>query len=280
MREFARGVQRAVNHAGSTIQYWADGEVDDATVVLTHGVTIDHGTFAEQVPALRDAGYRVITWDLRGHGESQPMGEGFELSIVLEDLESVLRSAGVSKAVFVGQSFAGWLVQEFYSRRPEGVVGLVVIGAPGLGQPLPFVQGWLQRLRPLILRLWPERHLRRVIPLFLSKKEDVRRYVARATLALSKADLIAVTRAALDALMKSETGGEVRVPTLAVYGEGEMSMIRRMIDDWKSDVTSLHTAVIPDAGHLANQDNSAAFNAVLLEFLRAHFPITPAATEG
>lgn len=51
--------------AGVAIHYWTAGNPNAPAVVCTHGATIDHGTFAEQIPALAAAGYRVIVWDLR-----------------------------------------------------------------------------------------------------------------------------------------------------------------------------------------------------------------------
>lgn len=57
---------------GCTLHWWEAGARDGPCLVLTHGVTIDHGTFATQVPLLVRAGCRVVTWDLRGHGQSRP----------------------------------------------------------------------------------------------------------------------------------------------------------------------------------------------------------------
>ncbi len=43
-------------------------------IVLVHRATMDHHTFDAQVPPLVEAGYRVLTLDLRGHGQSTPIG--------------------------------------------------------------------------------------------------------------------------------------------------------------------------------------------------------------
>lgn len=250
--------------------------MDAPAVVLTHGVTIDHHTFEPQVQALCDAGYRVITWDLRGHGASQPMGLEFSLQGAVDDLLYVLDATGVDEAIHAGQSFGGFLIQEFFRQHPDRVSGLVLIGAHVIGDSLPPHQRLIQRARPWLLGLWPERHLRRVIPAFLSKNPDVRRYVAQATRPLSKADFIEVTRAALDALFLPTTLDFGGVPVLAVYGEGEMGMIKRMIRRRASSDPGLQMAVVPGGGHLVNQDSPGAFNEVLLAFVRARMPVAAA----
>jgi hypothetical protein len=62
---------------------------------------------------------------------------------------------------------------------------------------------------PALLRMGPERHLRRVLPGFLSTPDEVHHYVSDATSALSKAGLIAVTKAAVEAFLQEHIPNEV-----------------------------------------------------------------------
>ena len=257
----------------SLIRYWSDGHADSPAVVLTHGVTINHRTFDAQVQPLCDAGYRVITWDLRGHGASRPSATDFSLQGAVEDLRYVLDATGVEEAVLVGQSFGGFVIQEFFRRYPERVSGLVLVGAHVIGDSLPPHQRLIQRARPWLLTLWPEKHLRRVLPSFMSRQPEVKQYVADATSVLSKDDFIDVTRAALDAMLLSDELHFGDVSVLAVYGESEFGMIRRMIQQRETNDPALQVAIIPAAGHLVNQDAPAAFNDVLLAFLQARVPV-------
>ncbi len=91
----------AFTRAGTTIHYWTAGEPDGPTVVCTHGVTIDHGTFDEQIPALVAAGYRAIVWDLRGHGLSRPAGEPISYLNAAADLAMLLDETAVDRATML-----------------------------------------------------------------------------------------------------------------------------------------------------------------------------------
>lgn len=62
---------------------------------------------------------------------------------------------------------------------------------------------------PALLRMWPERHLRRVLPGSLSTRDEVRHHVSDATSALSKAKLIAVTNAAVEAFLREHVPSKV-----------------------------------------------------------------------
>jgi hypothetical protein len=57
----------------------------------------------------------------------------------------------------------------------------VLVGTPSLGYRPPWPYLAPQRLRPAALRLWPDGHLRRALPRFMSARPDVQCYVARAT---------------------------------------------------------------------------------------------------
>jgi 3-oxoadipate enol-lactonase len=270
---------RAFARAATNIHYWAAGPDDAPTVVLTHGVTLDHGTYTEQVPALLEAGYRVVTWDMRGHGLSQPMGDRFSVQGTADDLRALLDELGIDRAVLVGQSFGGTAIQELYRQHPERVVALVLVGAPALGEPMPRLQRVLSRARPTLLRLWPEGSLRRTLPVYMSKKAAVQRYVEKATRPLSKDDFVAVTEAAVEGLLDLPPLEAVHVPVLVTLGDGEMALVARMIRAWPERNPQVLIEQVEDAGHLANQDNPEAFNRILLEFLRRVAPAAGFASE-
>jgi 3-oxoadipate enol-lactonase len=280
-REQKSNVAGTFARAGSTLRYWTAGPESAPVVVCTHGITLDHGTFAEQVPALRDAGYRVITWNLRGHGASQPMGEQFSVQAAVEDLGMLLDEVGVKRAVLVGESFGGLVIQEFYRRQPQRVTALVLTGSPALGYRPLWHERLFGRMRPFILRLWPEGHLRRITPSFMSKKPDVQRYVARAIKPLSKADFVTVTEAALEGILEYPALDKVDVPVLVIHGESEQAMvvrmIQRMLHGWATHDALVHLEVVSDAGHLPHNDNPAAFNEILLQFLQQHVPANASA---
>ncbi len=258
-----------IARAGGRIRYWTKGDAGAPAVVCMHGVTLDHGAFAAQVPALAAAGYRAVAWDMRGHGESRPAGdERFSIRLVAEDLGALLDAEGIDRAVLVGQSFGGSVAQYFHRLQPERVAALVLVGAPALGERMPRAQRIFGRARPFLLRLWPERHLRRTLPAFMSRNRDVREYVAEATRVLSKVDFIAVTEAALEGFSRYGPVTEVRAPVLVVHGENEEGWLVRMFRKWAARDARVRCAAVPDAGHLANQDNPAAFNELLIGFLR------------
>jgi 3-oxoadipate enol-lactonase len=269
----AEGAGGTFARRGSVIHYWTVGPDSAPAVVLTHGTTLDHGTYAEQAAALSRAGYRVVVWDLRGHGASQPMGERITFENTVEDLGALLDAVGIDRAVLVGQSYGGCVIQEFYRRQSHRVAALVLVGSLELGVELRWHERLLSRTRPFVLRLWPEKHLRRVVPSFMSKRSEVQRYVAQAIRPMSKDGFVAVTEAALEGMHCPNRLERIDVPAILIHGEKEMALVRRSIHEWAARDPQVRVEVVPGAGHLANQDEPAAFNEILLGFLRQHVPL-------
>ena len=90
---------------------------------------MDHRMFKTKTEVLVGAGYQVLTWDIRGHGLSKPLGEvPMIVRDMVEDFRSLLDHAGINGPVHVGgQSLGGYVAQEFYFRYPERVLSMIII---------------------------------------------------------------------------------------------------------------------------------------------------------
>lgn len=97
------------------------------TVVLTHGLAANTSTWAAQVEALSPR-YRVLAWDLRGHGQSGGPPGTYALSDLAADLREVLDRAAAERAVVLGHSAGGAVALRFALDHPERTAGLVLVG--------------------------------------------------------------------------------------------------------------------------------------------------------
>ena len=100
-------------------------------VVLCHGVTATRVSVVHGSRVLERAGHAVISYDARGHGESDPTpeGEGYGYSDLVGDLESVVATAaGDGRVVLVGHSMGAHTAVAFALRDPGRLAGLVAIG--------------------------------------------------------------------------------------------------------------------------------------------------------
>jgi pimeloyl-ACP methyl ester carboxylesterase len=109
------------------------GEVagEGPPIVLCHGITATRQSVVHGSRRLERAGHTVITYDARGHGESDPApaGGGYGYPELVEDLEAVIESqVGGGPFLLAGHSMGAHTAVAFALRHPERLVGLVVIG--------------------------------------------------------------------------------------------------------------------------------------------------------
>jgi pimeloyl-ACP methyl ester carboxylesterase len=106
-------------------------------IVLAHGLTATRRYVVHGSKLLERSGYRVIGYDARGHGESDPAPEprAYEYADLVGDLERVLDEREVEDAVLVGVSMGAATTLAFALRSPERVRALAQVTPAHLGLP-------------------------------------------------------------------------------------------------------------------------------------------------
>src|SRR3954471_10306571 len=124
-----------VERDGVTIAGETAGSGPD--VVLLHGLTATRRYVVMGSKALPRAGYRVTTFDARGHGESSPAGsrDQYEYRDLVADLEAVLDHLGADRAALGGASMGAHTTMAFALAYPERVSALVQITPAYDGRP-------------------------------------------------------------------------------------------------------------------------------------------------
>lgn len=113
------------------IATYADGPEDGPPIVLVHGWPEIAYSWKNTVPALVEAGYRVIAYDLRGFGQSSaPMDPiHYAMPQLVADMETVLDAYGYDEAIICGHDWGGsivWHAARMISHRVKAVIGICV----------------------------------------------------------------------------------------------------------------------------------------------------------
>jgi pimeloyl-ACP methyl ester carboxylesterase len=96
-------------------------------VCLIHGFPLDRRMWWPQVQALVSAGYRVITPDLRGFGDSDAPEGPYTMELFADDLVALLESLGVERSVVGGMSMGGYVLFNMLERYPEHIAAACFI---------------------------------------------------------------------------------------------------------------------------------------------------------
>jgi len=114
----------------SEIEIYYEDHGAGQPVVLIHGYPLSGRAWDKQVPALLDAGYRVITYDRRGFGKSSQPASGYDYDTFAADLHTLLEHLDLRDAVLVGHSMGTGEVTRYLGRYGSARVAKGVLVAP------------------------------------------------------------------------------------------------------------------------------------------------------
>lgn len=109
------------------LDYTEHGDPAGRPAVLLAGFKAPATSWLYQVPALVEAGYRVLSVDLRGHGTSERPAAGVDMARRGRDVRDVLEALDVRDAVLVGGSMGGNTIWSYVSQFGSARVGAIVV---------------------------------------------------------------------------------------------------------------------------------------------------------
>ncbi len=245
-----------LNRDGVRIYYEDHGR--GPAVLLSHGYSATSRMWAGELETLSDE-YRLITWDMRGHGQSDSPDDPAQYSeeATVGDMDAILRECGVEKAVIGGHSMGGYMSLAFNLRHPEKVRALMLLDTgPGYRNPKGR-EGWNETARARA-RAFEEKGFGA-----LGGGAEVRVSQHRSAQGLAHAARGMLAQA--DARVMESLPG-IAVPTLVLVGEKDKPFLAAS-EYMANKIPAGRAVVIPGAGHAANIDQPEAFQAALREFL-------------
>jgi non-heme chloroperoxidase len=118
------------NSASIDLYYEDLGARTGTPVVLIHGFPFSGAAWEKEVAALLQAGYRTITYDRRGFGESSHPGTGYDYDTFAADLNTLMTQLDLRNATLVGHSMGTGEVTRYLSKYGSGRVRNAMVVAP------------------------------------------------------------------------------------------------------------------------------------------------------
>jgi pimeloyl-ACP methyl ester carboxylesterase len=288
--ETLRGVElthRYANLRDVRLHYVDAGE--GPLVLLLHGFPQFWYEWRHQIPALVEAGFRVVAPDMRGYNLSdKPLGvRAYRVELLARDVERLILACGERRASVVGHDWGAIVAWIAAMRYPGRVRKLAILNVP---HPARFLEGLLspgQLLRSSYMFFFqipwlPEAVIRAGDFALLRSAlrrdpersgaftaEDIERYVE----AVAQPGALTATLNYYRSLLRSPRKmgallGRIEAPVLVIWGERDRSLSRRLAEPPRLWVPNLlRVERLPDASHWVAEDRPREVNALLLDFL-------------
>jgi 3-oxoadipate enol-lactonase len=244
-------------------------------LVFVHAGVSDSRMWDAQFEAFAGK-FRLTRYDHRGFGKSAMPDEAYTLR---GDLLSVVRHAGIGRAVFVGCSMGGATVVDFALEHPEMVKAIVLVGSgvSGLNDPKELsadsIKHWtefltlvrdkdVERAREMDAKYWidgPSRDASRIGVAYRTRA----RQLHRENFSL---DRFAHQEAPLKPPAIGRLG-EIGAPTLVVIGDSDSEDLVKLADRLAAEIPKATLVTIKNAAHLPSLEHPEQFNGILRNFL-------------
>jgi 3-oxoadipate enol-lactonase len=239
-------------------------------VVLIHGYPFNRSMWAEQVSALADS-YRVVTLDLRGHGESESSTGASTMKLMAQDVVSLMDELRIDRAVIGGLSMGGYVTLAFYQLFAERVEKLLLADTRAQADTeeakatradqvqqiqADGMTGIVNAMLPKLLS-----------PETVSKQPEIVKRVRDMMMHTSPEGAIGALRGMAEREDQTERLSQINVPTLIVVGKEDP--ITPVADSQKMHerIAGSQLVVIENASHVSNIEQPEQFNRALKDFL-------------
>lgn len=249
---------------GAELYYEVSGSEGAPWLVLSHSLACSVRMWDPQVAAFKDR-YRILNYDMRGHGSSAAPAGPYSLEMLADDVLALMKECRVQKACFIGLSIGGMIGQTLALRNPAAFEKMVLADTTHTQSP-EMIKQWDERIA--IARSKGMKALvagtmeRWFTPAFRDKPEA--RKIAEVIAATPVNGYVGCGQA----IMKLNTTArlkDIRLPVLAITGEADAAAPgTRYIGE---QIPGAKFVSIAQAAHIANIEQPEKFNQALREFL-------------
>jgi 3-oxoadipate enol-lactonase len=249
---------------GIDVNYEIHGKEGAPWLVLSHSLACTARMWDPQIAAFKD-GYRILAYDMRGHGASAAPAGPYSLEMLADDVLELLNNLKIKKAHYCGLSIGGMIGQTLALKRPEAFERMVLADTTH-AQNADALKQWEERIR-----VAQTQGMKALVPSTMERWFTAP--FRNSPQAQKIAGLIANTPVAGfvgcgQAIMRLNTTArlkEIRLPVLAITGEQDGAAAgTRYIGE---NIPGAKFVSIPQAAHISNIEQAAKFNQALREFL-------------
>lgn len=255
---------------GITIAY--DDTGSGLPLLLIHGFPLCRRMWRPQIKAMVSAGFRVITPDLRGFGESDSPEGPYSMELFADDMVELLDHLGIGTAVVGGMSMGGYVLFNLLERYPVRVCGACFLTTRASADDEAGKERRLELARD-VRKFGPQVVAHAFEKLLFAEESLVERpkLVGEVFSWMAENDSRGIAGGLLAMRERKDYTpllAGFNLPALAIGAEGDKAAPPDNARTIAAGIPGCRLAIIPHAGHMANMENPGAFNEALLAFLR------------
>jgi 3-oxoadipate enol-lactonase len=252
------------------VSYTDEGQEGSSVIIFIHGFPFNKSMWNLQVEPLKD-NYRLIMYDIRGHGNSDTGNEVFSIDLFANDLIGLMDALKIDKAILCGLSMGGYIALNAMGKYHERFDALILSDTQCIADTSEAKE---KRMRAIesIKYTGVEKYAEESIKNFFSPESfltkgkeiaDVREMIVKTSEQSLCSTLLALS-------VRKETCHilpEIKVPVLIMVGNEDKITPPAAARFMHEKIEGSFLKIIDHAGHLSNLENPGEFNVQLKKFV-------------
>jgi 3-oxoadipate enol-lactonase len=269
MRSMGKNIEVTINNL--VVNYDDEGAENAPTIIFIHGFPLNKSMWDMQMEALKNT-YRVIAYDIRGHGNSDEGDAEFSIDLFVNDLLGLMDKLELEKTILCGLSMGGYIALNAVKNHPERFDALILSDTQCAADT---PEGKEKRLKAIehIKENGVEKYADESIKnLFAAESFTTRTKEVAAVkdmiVNMSEASLINTLLALSKRLETCSNLSGIKMPVLIMVGTEDKITPVSAAKAMQEEISDSFLKIIAHAGHLSNLENPSVFNHHLKKFLQ------------
>ncbi|MBA3664927.1 MAG: alpha/beta fold hydrolase [Bacteroidetes bacterium] len=264
------GENLKIEGQGFTVNYDDFGPVYAPPVIFIHGFPFNKNIWSLQLELLK-SNYRVIAYDIRGHGRSGSGDSPLSIDLFVDDLLHFIDGLELDKVLVCGLSLGGYIALNAIQKYPERFNALILCSTQCPADSEKVREGREKKAELVVnkgIEAYADESIRSLFAptSFTARKEEVRsvrKMIVNNTPSFIQKGLVALA----ERKETCSTLSSIPVPVLILVGKDDTITPPSEAEYLNYNIRGSEMHVLPYAGHLANLENTHEFNDKLKKFI-------------
>lgn len=252
------------------ISYIDEGAINAPTIIFIHGFPLNKLMWEKQIEILKKT-YRVIAYDIRGHGNSDGGDDDFSIELFVNDLICLMDALEIDKIILCGFSMGGYIALNAVENYPERFNALILCDTNCTDDKLEAKENRMKAIESIKekgLDQYAEISLEKLFAaISISKQIEEIAIVREMILKTPKQSLYRTLHALAERKETCTKLHEIKLQVLILVGREDVITPPDVAISMQKKISGSTIHIIENAGHLSNMENSKEFNNHLSEFL-------------
>jgi 3-oxoadipate enol-lactonase len=268
MRDVGNNIKITVNNL--TVCYNDEGQEGAPVIIFIHGFPFNKSMWDKQIKVLKD-NYRVIAYDVRGHGSSD-VGTGiYSIELFVNDLINLMEALKIDKAILCGLSMGGYIALRAIENYPNHFDALILCDTNCIADTSEVKEKRMKTIENIKkdgVEAFAEDSLKNLFAheSFTSKEAEIAS-TREMIVNTSKKTLYKTLRAFYERKETCSSLPNIKVPVLIMVGNEDKITPPAAAQLMHEKIEDSILCLLEQAAHLSNMENPTEFNNQLEKFV-------------